>query len=54
MKRLSISEEVINKVVAVLSGLPYRQVAGLVNEISADVRPIEVKDLKVDSTQQEK
>jgi hypothetical protein len=47
-ERVTISVEVVNKVLAVLTQLPYQQVAGLVDEVQQDVQQIEgaAPDLK--------
>jgi len=42
-ERVSVSVEVMNKVMAVLGNLPYQQVAGLVQEVQQDVKPIDGK-----------
>jgi hypothetical protein len=40
-KRIHISVEVINKILSILSMLPYQQVAGVIEEIKKDAKPIE-------------
>jgi hypothetical protein len=47
-ERVTVSVEIVNKILAVLTQLPYQQVAGLVTEIQNDVKQIEgeAPDLK--------
>jgi hypothetical protein len=40
-ERISVSVEVINKVLAVLTQMPYQQVAAVVEELRTDVEQIE-------------
>ena len=40
-ERMSLSIEVINKVMTVLSQMPYQQVQAVIEEIRADAKPIE-------------
>ena len=39
MERVSVSAAVMNKVLAVLQQLPYHQVAAIIAEVQADVKP---------------
>jgi hypothetical protein len=47
-ERVTVSVEVLNKVLAVLTQMPYQQVAGIVDELQKDVQQIEgaAPDLK--------
>jgi hypothetical protein len=40
MDRIVMSVEILNKVAAVLTSLPYKQVAGLIAEIEADIQQV--------------
>jgi hypothetical protein len=37
-ERVSISIDVLNKVITVLAGLPYQQVSGIIEEVQIDVK----------------
>jgi hypothetical protein len=43
-ERVTVSVEVLNKVMAVLGQLPYQQVSGIVDELRADVKPVEEEE----------
>jgi hypothetical protein len=39
-ERVTVSTEIMNKALGVLSQRPYMEVAGIISELQADVRPI--------------
>lgn len=48
MEKFEISGEVLNKIMAVLGNLTYVQVAKLIEDIKADVKPIDADEDKKD------
>jgi hypothetical protein len=41
MERMTVSTEVLNKVLQVLGAMPYAQVASVVQELQQDAQPLE-------------
>ena len=45
-ERVTISSDVLNKVLAVLQQMPYAQVAGLIAAVQSDIQQVEKPDIK--------
>ena len=41
-ERMSISTDVLSKVLGVLAGLPYQTVASVISEVQQDIKSVEV------------